>query len=52
MKKSKLKQAIELVLEYEADPNCCPHLWISDVKVDEYTKEMFIKICRIANIKK
>jgi len=50
--KSRLKQAIELVLEYKADPNCYPELWISDVKVDEYTKRMFITICRMAKIKK
>jgi hypothetical protein len=50
--KSKMKQVFDLVLEYEADPNCYPALWISDVKVDEYTKRMFILICEMAKIKK
>jgi hypothetical protein len=49
---SKMKQVFKLVEEYRADPNCYPDLWISSVKVDEYTKKMFIKICEIAKIKK
>ena len=49
---SKMKQVFDLVLEYEADPNCYAELWISDVKVDEYTKRMFILICEMAKIKK